>query len=66
MLHVVPPMAPHDVVRDSQLSDKAGYLDVDKYTLQHKRYSNVFGIGDCTNVPTSKTAAAVGKSHPPF
>ncbi|KAL1467669.1 hypothetical protein MTO96_025964 [Rhipicephalus appendiculatus] len=25
----------------------------------HKRYRNVFGIGDCTNVPTSKTAAAV-------
>lgn len=27
-------------------------------TLQHKRYANVFGIGDCANVPTSKTAAA--------
>jgi hypothetical protein len=27
-------------------------------TMQHTRYPNVFGIGDCTNVPTSKTAAA--------
>ena len=27
-------------------------------TLQHTRCSNVFGIGDCANVPTSKTAAA--------
>jgi sulfide:quinone oxidoreductase len=27
-------------------------------TLQHTRYPNVFGIGDCAAVPTSKTAAA--------
>ena len=26
--------------------------------MQHSKYKNVFGIGDCTNVPTSKTAAA--------
>jgi eukaryotic sulfide quinone oxidoreductase len=26
--------------------------------MQHTQYENVFGIGDCTNVPTSKTAAA--------
>ena len=25
----------------------------------HFRYQNIFGIGDCTNVPTAKTAAAV-------
>jgi sulfide:quinone oxidoreductase len=29
-------------------------------TLQHTRYANVFGIGDCAAVPTSKTAAAAG------
>ena len=23
------------------------------------RYQNIFGIGDCTNIPTAKTAAAV-------
>jgi sulfide:quinone oxidoreductase len=27
-------------------------------SLQHVRYPNVFGIGDCCNVPTGKTAAA--------
>ncbi len=41
--------------------DEAGYLSVDKETLQHTKYNNIFGIGDCTNVPTAKTAAAVGK-----
>ena len=63
MLHVVPPMsAPSALKSSSALTDAAGYLNVNKETLQHVKYSNVFGIGDCTNVPTSKTAAAVGKS----
>jgi sulfide:quinone oxidoreductase len=48
-----------DFLKESPLSDAIGWVDVDKNTLQHKKYSNVFGIGDCTNVPTSKTAAAV-------
>lgn len=42
------------------MCDSAGYLDVDKNTLRHKFFSNIFGIGDCTSCPTSKTAAAVG------
>uniref|UniRef100_A0A8D0L849 Sulfide:quinone oxidoreductase, mitochondrial n=1 Tax=Sphenodon punctatus TaxID=8508 RepID=A0A8D0L849_SPHPU len=49
MLHVTPPMGPPDVLLNN----------VDKGTLQHKKYPNVFGIGDCTNLPTSKTAAAI-------
>ncbi|KAB0393006.1 hypothetical protein E2I00_015193 [Balaenoptera physalus] len=59
MLHVTPPMSPPDVLKASPVADAAGWVDVDKDTLQHKRYPNVFGIGDCTNLPTSKTAAAV-------
>ncbi len=62
LIHVAPPMcSPRILANCKQLVDNAGFLDVDKETLQHKRYQNVFGIGDCTNVPTSKTAAAVGK-----
>ena len=30
-------------------------------TLQHKKYKNVFGLGDATNAPCSKTAAAARK-----
>lgn len=61
MLHITPPMSPPDVIKKCPLSDSIGWIDVDKETLQHTKYSNVFGIGDCTNVPTSKTAAAVGR-----
>ncbi|XP_069622163.1 sulfide:quinone oxidoreductase, mitochondrial isoform X2 [Ranitomeya imitator] len=59
MLHVTPPMGPPDVLVNSAVGDAAGWVDVDKDTLQHKKYPNVFGIGDCTNLPTSKTAAAL-------
>ena len=61
LLHVTPNMsAPGVLKRCSALADAAGYVDVDKHTLQHKRHPNVFAIGDCSSVPTSKTAAAVG------
>jgi sulfide:quinone oxidoreductase len=29
--------------------------DVDHETLQHRKYPNVFGIGDVCNLPTTKT-----------
>lgn len=61
MLHVTPPMGPPDVLLNSPVSDVAGWVDVNKETLQHVKYPNVFGIGDCTNLPTSKTAAAIGE-----
>lgn len=43
------------------LTDASGFVDVNKETLQHVTYKNVFALGDCSSVPTSKTAAAVGK-----
>ncbi|XP_030045443.1 sulfide:quinone oxidoreductase, mitochondrial isoform X2 [Microcaecilia unicolor] len=58
MLHVTPPMGPPDVLVNSPVADAAGWVDVDRETLQHTKYPNVFGIGDCTNLPTSKTVAA--------
>lgn len=58
-LHVVPPMGAHSYIAESGLADAAGYLDCDKGTLRHTKYSNIWGIGDCTSLPCSKTAAAV-------
>jgi sulfide:quinone oxidoreductase len=61
MLHVSPPHRPTPAIaKNTELSDAAGFLNVNKGTLQHVKYSNIFGIGDCTSLPTSKTAAAVG------
>ncbi|CUA80771.1 FAD/NAD(P)-binding oxidoreductase [Anoxybacillus suryakundensis] len=64
MIHVTPPMGPPAFIKKSPLADAAGWVDVDPYTLQHKTYENVFGAGDCTNLPTSKTGAAIRKQAP--
>ncbi|XP_063053881.1 sulfide:quinone oxidoreductase, mitochondrial-like [Engraulis encrasicolus] len=55
MLHVTPPMGPPDMLKGSPLADEAGWLNLNNHTLQHQVYPNVFGIGDCTNLPTAKT-----------
>lgn len=64
MLHVTPPQAAPQFVADSPLADQAGYVDVDKVTLRHARYPNVFGLGDGASTPNAKTAAAVRKQAP--
>ncbi|KAA1039611.1 NAD(P)/FAD-dependent oxidoreductase [Macrococcus equipercicus] len=61
MLLVTPPMSAPDIIKESTLADEAGWLDVNPFTLQHVRHQNIFGIGDCTNLPTVKMGAAVRK-----
>ncbi len=64
MIHVTPPQSPCDFVRNSPLANKDGWVEVDKLNLQHVRYPNVFALGDASNLPTSKTGAAVRKQAP--
>ena len=66
LLHVTPPMGPLSVLKGSPIADAAGWVEVDKGTLQHVKpeYSNVFSLGDSSSLPTSKTAAAITKQAP--
>jgi sulfide:quinone oxidoreductase len=64
LLHVTPPMGPPSFIAASPLADKDGWVDVDRETLQHRRFPNVFALGDCSNLPTSKTGAAIRKQAP--
>ena len=64
MLHVTPPMGSPQFIADSPLADNHGWVEVDQDTLQHKRFANVFGVGDCSSLPTSKTGAAIRKQAP--
>ncbi|KAH8395247.1 hypothetical protein KR222_003978, partial [Zaprionus bogoriensis] len=65
LLHAVPPMGtPTELSSCAQLVNEAGFVDVDKGTLQHTRYPNVFAIGDCASTPNSKTAAAAAAQSP--
>lgn len=68
LLHVVPKMSAHSFISASGLAveegDQKGWLAVDKYTLQHLKFKNIFGIGDVTGIPNSKTGAAIRKQYP--
>ena len=68
-IHIVPPMSAVDAVKDSllgwQKGTARGWLEVDKETLQHRRYSNVFGIGDICGIPMGKTGGSA-RHHAPI
>ena len=64
MIHICPPQKAHDFIANSPLADEAGWVDVDQTTLQHKRYANIWSLGDAANTPNAKTAAAVRKQAP--
>jgi sulfide:quinone oxidoreductase len=61
---VTPPQSAPDFIRNSDLANDAGWVDVDKNTLQHLRFSNVFSLGDSAGLPTAKTGAAIRKQVP--
>jgi sulfide:quinone oxidoreductase len=63
-LHLAPPQEPPAFVKNSTLVNEAGWLDVDIHTLQHKKYANIFGLGDVAGLPTAKTGAAIRKQVP--
>ena len=67
MLHVAPPMSAPDCIRNSPLAvdgDPLGWVDIDKETLQHNRYKNIFSLGDVANAGDTKTGGAVRKQAP--
>ncbi|MGO2511129.1 TIGR01244 family sulfur transferase [Marinomonas polaris] len=64
MLHVCPPQTAPDFIRNSPLVDAAGWVDVDKETLQHTSFKNIWSLGDVSNTPNAKTMAAARKQAP--
>lgn len=64
MIHVTPPQSAPDFIKNSPLANAAGWVDVDKNTLQHNQYKNIFSLGDASGLPTSKTGAAIRKQAP--
>jgi len=68
-IHIVPPMGPVDALVNSPLGwqkgSAKGWLEVDRETLQHRRYKNVFGIGDTCGIPLGKTGGSA-RHHAPI
>lgn len=64
-LFVIPAMRAQKFISEAGLSTNAGnWVDVDKFTLQHKGFNNIFAIGDCVGVPKGKTGASIRKQYP--
>jgi sulfide:quinone oxidoreductase len=66
-LHVVPPQSAPDWLKATPLADPAnpnGYVEVDKNTMRHVRFPEVFALGDAGSTPNSKTGAAIRKQAP--
>ncbi|MEX2569273.1 MAG: FAD/NAD(P)-binding oxidoreductase [Cyclobacteriaceae bacterium] len=67
-LHLAPPQTAPKFIQDSIISIQEGankgWVDVDEYTLQHKRFENIFALGDVAALPTAKTGAAIRKQAP--
>lgn len=64
MIHVTPPQSAPDFIKAGPLVNAAGWVDVDKNTLQHVKYANIFSLGDSSGLPISKTGAAIRKQAP--
>lgn len=57
LLVLVPPHRGAQAVIDSGLGDAGGWLPTDRYTLQVGEHERIFGLGDATNLPISKSGS---------
>jgi len=68
ILHAVPPQSAPDFIRRSPLADPRksaeGWVEVDKFTLRHPTYPEVFALGDVAGSPNAKTGAAASRQAP--
>jgi len=62
-LHITPPMKAPDEIGKSAVGSRKGWIPVNKETLQHVKYKNIFSIGDIAAVPMGKTGGSVRKQY---
>jgi len=68
MMHLAPPQSAPRWFMKTKLANQdgpnVGWMAVDKFSMQSTKYSNVFGLGDVTDLPTAKTGAGIRKQAP--
>lgn len=57
LLVTVPLNMGDEVVGRSGLGDELNFIPVDKHTLVHPQYANIFVLGDAASLPTSKAGS---------
>jgi sulfide:quinone oxidoreductase len=63
LLVTVPVNKGAEVIGRSGLGDDLNLVPTDKFTLQSKKWENIWVLGDATNIPTSKAGAVVHFQH---
>lgn len=56
-----PTSKPWKWLSDAGVTDSTGMVDVNRYTLQHKRFENIFAFGDCIAGETTRTMNSIIK-----
>lgn len=59
-----PTSKPQQELVDAGLTNDQGLVDVNPYTLQHRKYENIFAFGDCIAGNTTRTQAAATAQNP--
>jgi len=62
-LHIAPPAKAPDEIGKSKIGSGKGWVPVNKETLQHVSYKNIFSLGDIAAVPLGKTGGSVRKQY---
>lgn len=62
-LHIAPPMKAAPEIANSELGSARGWVPVNKETLQHVKFDNVFSLGDIAAIPLGKTGGSVRKQY---
>ena len=62
-LHISPPMKAATEIGNSPIGSAKGWVPVNKETLQHVKYPNIFSLGDIAAVPLGKTGGSVRKQY---
>jgi sulfide:quinone oxidoreductase len=58
LLVMIPPHRGAEIISQSGLGDAQGWLETDRHTLEAKKFPDIYGIGDATDIPVSKSGSA--------
>ena len=62
-MHITPPMVAAEEIGKSPIGSGRGWVPVDKETLQHVKFPNVFALGDIAGIPMGKTGGSARKQY---
>lgn len=62
-LHIAPPMKAAPEIANSEIGSRKGWVPVNKETLQHVKFKNIFSLGDIAAIPLGKTGGTVRKQY---